>query len=643
MKKIMSLITFFFSSLQISIYAQSVVNLSGSIFDKETEASISLVNIYTKDKKIGTISTNDGDFSIKIPANKKDGYLYFSSIGYQTDSLLISTASNPLLIKLIPITYSLKEVYVMPDSTLITLLRKAYNKIQENYPNYPTRQEGFYQETLLDNNGNLTELIEAVLSVYKESYEKKINPPGQIEILKSRNRKFLDLGVYSYQGAFNPIESDFVLQRKNYINPDKVKNYLYTFNGIKSNKERDCYEIEFCSAKKNDNSINGVILIDVESLAYVSFEIHNGQNEENKLLSTFGIPCIESNEHAVYEQQNGKWYLKQANFKGLYSYRDKTFSGSNSFVSTNILVDSVKPIPIEKRLNYRDPILSKTESYTPEGWTDSEILVNEDMNQLNLQFFPIETSSFFQEPISKKRSAVDVLSKIISKTTVGWGISYNHATFESMNNEISFQPNENLTPFHISNNKPSTTSELVLANYNLGYKTNEKWRFYGQVSYDFFNKDVSSKEIGLGIEFKKNLNEAGYPLFLGTSISIFDKSYYRSLGSFKNNTSFSYNGKMFDANELTFGYGNRRKTISPRLSLSKRMSKFITMEIYVNYHITIHSEYGIRIKENDGFFLSRKKSLIEINDSHLTIDNIDALKSGISIQNLQTGIIFYLF
>ena len=35
----------------------------------------------------------------------------------------------------------------MPDSALLTLLRKAYLKIPENYPKQPTRYKGFYQES----------------------------------------------------------------------------------------------------------------------------------------------------------------------------------------------------------------------------------------------------------------------------------------------------------------------------------------------------------------------------------------------------------------------------------------------------------------------------------------------------------------
>ncbi len=55
----------------------------------------------------------------------------------------------------------------MPDSTLLTLLRKAYSKIPDNYPDQPTRYKGFFQESTSNEKDSLIELIEAELSVYK--------------------------------------------------------------------------------------------------------------------------------------------------------------------------------------------------------------------------------------------------------------------------------------------------------------------------------------------------------------------------------------------------------------------------------------------------------------------------------------------
>jgi len=255
----------FFLLLSTNIYAQTI-HLSGAILDKETQTPISKVSIFTKDNKTGTISTAKGNFSLDIPAYKTNTYLYFTSIEYETDSILISQANTSPVLYLTPKIYSLKEVYIMPDSTLLTLLRKAYSKIPDNYPDKPTRYIGFFQESTSNEKDNLMELIEAELSVYKESYLKKREAPGQIEILKSRIKQLQSMNTGFVGGAFLPVDNDIVLQRNNYIQPQYMKYFQYDFAGIKSWKGKDCYEIKFCPLSKDSSKVQGSMLIDMETL-----------------------------------------------------------------------------------------------------------------------------------------------------------------------------------------------------------------------------------------------------------------------------------------------------------------------------------------------------------------------------------------
>jgi hypothetical protein len=324
------------------------------------------------------------------------------------------------------------------------------------------------------------------------------------------------------------------------------------------------------------------------------------------------------------------WRLK----KPLYS--------SMNFVATAIRTDSVKPVPIEKRLEWMDLIEAKKEIYNPKGWTDFDILAQEDSSQLDFQFSNNEASSIFNQVQPKKFSFTKAIIKIIPNLTLGYVISYSPVSFNGVNPDIHFQPNQNIPPFVLSNSL-SATKDAVLFQGIIGYRFNKKWRLYWQSSDDYFNKSISSKENSLGIEFRKNLNNAGYPLFFGVSFLISDKSYYRDLGSYKNYNPFIYNHKKFDSQNLAFSYGVREQTITPQLSLSKRMSRFFTLEFYVNYPVVLHSETGIRIEEKDGFFLSRKSTVIPLHDSHFQIDNMEALKNSISTNYPQAGIIFYLF
>ena len=98
----------------------------------------------------------------------------------------------------------------------------------------------------------------------------------------------------------------------------------------------------------------------------------------------------------------------------------------------------------------------------------------------------------------------------------------------------------------------------------LGYRFTKKWSVQWQNSSDFFARNVKYSDNSLGVEFRQNLNNAGYPPFLGISIGMVDKKY-------------------------SGAYQIREQAILPQLSLSKRVSKYITLELFTNYALPVHS------------------------------------------------------
>jgi len=103
-----------------------------------------------------------------------------------------------------------------------------------------------------------------------------------------------------------------------------------------------------------------------------------------------------------------------------------------------------------------------------------------------------------------------------------------------------------------------------------GYRFTKKWSVQWQNSSDFFDRNVKYSDNSLGVEFRQNLNNAGRPLFLGTSLWLSDNH---------------FNRKYHDS--------VREQTIVPQLSLSKQMSLFFTFELFANYPFVIHSNINI--------------------------------------------------
>ncbi|HRP57084.1 carboxypeptidase-like regulatory domain-containing protein [Agriterribacter sp.] len=79
------LLVLFFFSLHATTFTQTVIR--GVVYDAETKAPLSYVNIGIKNKNIGTVSRANGTFSIEIPAQNEVDTLTFSMVGIRKRQL----------------------------------------------------------------------------------------------------------------------------------------------------------------------------------------------------------------------------------------------------------------------------------------------------------------------------------------------------------------------------------------------------------------------------------------------------------------------------------------------------------------------------------------------------------------------------
>lgn len=214
--------------MSFSIYAAGI---SGYIIDCADNSPLIGVNIKVDGYGYGTVTNNEGYFRLTIPDNCKGKTLKISSIGYKSFELKVAELAGKAAKK-----YCMEEdrialagITVIPDNTLLSMLTKAYKKIPENYPDFPTRFQGFYREGLKMKDGPVLEFSEAILNGYKTSYS--VKTLGQISIEKSRKNIFpgrdtINL-VKFYGGAFIPHNLDIVHSRKEFIQPSNFKDYKY--------------------------------------------------------------------------------------------------------------------------------------------------------------------------------------------------------------------------------------------------------------------------------------------------------------------------------------------------------------------------------------------------------------------------------
>jgi len=111
----------FLFSLAVSIfqfnYSIGQITINGKVFNHQTQEAIPYANIGILDTEIGTLSNEDGSFSIKMPAKYENRNLLFSSIGYEKKSISINSinTSSPLQVSLTELILELDEVIILSE------------------------------------------------------------------------------------------------------------------------------------------------------------------------------------------------------------------------------------------------------------------------------------------------------------------------------------------------------------------------------------------------------------------------------------------------------------------------------------------------------------------------------------------------
>ncbi|MEO9870043.1 serine hydrolase [Ekhidna sp.] len=111
------LVLIIFISLETQAQKHKEFSVEGFILNAQTSAPIPYANIGILNTEIGTLSNEDGSFSIRILAKYTDQNIIFSSIGYEQKSITVNDIdlSKPLKILLKELVGKLEEVVVTSE------------------------------------------------------------------------------------------------------------------------------------------------------------------------------------------------------------------------------------------------------------------------------------------------------------------------------------------------------------------------------------------------------------------------------------------------------------------------------------------------------------------------------------------------
>ena len=202
------------------------ITVSGVVKDKQNRKTLEYVNVSVPGRSVGTVTNADGEFSLKIEDAEMVFALEISHIGYHNNRVRLDKEHlSDLKIYLTPHANMLNEIVVYAHNPRL-IVEEAIRKIPVNYSNKNNMLTGFYRETVQKGRRYIN-ISEAIIDVYKTSYEDMTTTRDRVQVLKGRrllSQKVSDtLGVKLAGGPTLSIYVDIVKNQDALLDMEPVQ------------------------------------------------------------------------------------------------------------------------------------------------------------------------------------------------------------------------------------------------------------------------------------------------------------------------------------------------------------------------------------------------------------------------------------
>ncbi len=315
-----------FGHLSFISFSQNRHIISGYITD-ENNVPFPHVNIFLSTSKTGTVTNNNGAFSLTFSG--KEDVLNASFIGYETQTVKINKNTGFIKIQLKPSPLQLNEV-VVSNLSAAELLKKAIDKIHENYPQQPFLSQAYYRAKLSEKD-TLRYLEETFFNIVKSC-----QPGFSDEYFLVKNRNFrlaTDHQALRQIGNFDMVKSVSRL-----FNSQFFRDYTVKFLPSTTFDNRMVYALSYARKNKEAGSF-GSIYIDVEDMAFVRFDLHFESGDKRL---------------AQYKKIEDKYYLMSGYTLHLNKRFDRVLPAEADILVTNIVHAFTKENIEGMRVNIED-------------------------------------------------------------------------------------------------------------------------------------------------------------------------------------------------------------------------------------------------------------------------------------------------
>lgn len=394
-KTIIYFLTLVLMMLPCSLSAQSrpdsLLTVSGIVRDESQR--LPFVSVTIQGSTLGTITNEDGYFSLKIPNTDNDITIVISHVGYHASTMRVKASeAHEMRIFLEPFSNLLDAASVVSQDPE-RLVWEALKRVRVNYPAAPVSQRGFYRETARKGNRFIS-VSEAVIDMYKQGYTHP-SDFDRVAVLKGRrlmSQKSSDtLSVKLQGGPVLSLSLDVVKNPNDLFYEEDLPSYDYSMETPTVIEERPVYVVRMTPRVRNVRYplYNARVFIDRETLSIMRAEYSLDMSDptivSNSILrkkpagmkfEPIGVSFI-----ASYRFVEGKAVLHyvRGSMEFKCDWRKRLFSSSYAIVSemvaTDIRMDNVTPIQARDAFKSGDTFYDRVDDFAdPAFWGDYNIL-----------------------------------------------------------------------------------------------------------------------------------------------------------------------------------------------------------------------------------------------------------------------------
>lgn len=255
-----------------SVWAQKTI--SGTITDAQNGKTLPATNIMIKDTYRGTITNENGAYSITIPDSLLPATLVIRYIGYQSQSRQITAQSSSTQnFALAPSVTEMQEVVVTDEDPGVRIMREVIKRKQQWRRKLDTYSAEAYTRQTLANDTAIVSITESVSEVF---WDKK---QGHREVQKSKRQTANIEAANNFAGVSylpNFYDDDIEIAGFNVMgvtHPQALDFYNFKLTGQTSMDNQTVYKIRVTPDRKLQPLFRGMVYVLDDAYALLEVDL----------------------------------------------------------------------------------------------------------------------------------------------------------------------------------------------------------------------------------------------------------------------------------------------------------------------------------------------------------------------------------